>query len=85
MAERLKQLCYTSKFSGEPSCKVLVSPGQPELQQDVSVGRGQPGSPQELSASGIRQAGGNGLSMNVSINCGEALVYYPFQLSGLAE
>lgn len=49
------------------------------------MGRGQPGSPQELSASGIKQARGNGLSINVSINCGEAFVYYPFQLSGLAE
>lgn len=56
-----------------------------ELQQDVSMGSGQPGSPQGLSASGIKQARGNGLSINVSINCGEALVYYPFQLSGLAE
>lgn len=54
-----------------------------ELLQDVSMGRGQPGSP--LSASGIKQARGNDLSINVSINCGEALVYYPFQLSGLAE
>lgn len=44
MAERLKQLHYTNKFPGEPSCKVLVSPGQAcELQQDVSMGRGQLG------------------------------------------